>query len=89
MYFMSVCVLKIGTLDPEEVKQLKTHVTNKLTTAYNLEKMRRAIQKLKQSIQFQKELEESFLEDEDKTEFVDKAKRVAVKKEKAEFNNNE
>lgn len=93
----------LGTLDPEQIKEIKTHVTSKLSTAYNLEKMRRAIEKLKQSIQFQKELEESFLdegeeifdEDDDdkkkkrKAKRVEKAKRVAVKKEKAEFNNKE
>jgi hypothetical protein len=67
-----------------------------LETIYGLEKMRKAIARLRQSMAFQKSLERNLLdtplgvniireEDDDKK----KAKRVATKKEKVEFDNNE
>jgi hypothetical protein len=95
-----------GTLDPEQIQKIKTHVANRLSTAYNVEKMRRAIEKLKQAIDFQKEIEGRLLDDDDdmndddddddmdddkkrkrKVKRLFKAKRVAVKKEKADFEN--
>jgi hypothetical protein len=93
-------------LDPDQIQKIKTHVASRLSTAYNLDKMRRAIDKLKQSIGFEKELEESLLDDDDsnndddindndedkkkkKAKRVLKAKRVAIKKEKVEFENRE
>ena len=55
--------------------------------------MRRALEKLKQSVELDKHLEHNEIED-DKAETsvsnnVDKDKRVAVKKEKVQFDNNQ
>lgn len=72
---------------------MRNRVAERLATAYSLEKMRKAIGRLKQSMALEKNLERNLLEgaqlefdDEDEKK---KAKRVAVKKEKAEFDNNE
>lgn len=54
--------------------------------------MRKAIQRLKASIAFQKGLEKNLAgagDENDEDDKKKKAKRVAVKKEKAEFDNNE
>lgn len=60
--------------------------------------MRRAIARLRQSMAFQKSLERNLLdaplgvnreEEEDDYDDKKKAKRVAIKKEKVEFDNNE
>jgi len=91
-----VCV---GSLSPSEARTLKARVADRLATAYSLEKMRRAIARLKQSIAAEKSLEMNLLqgggeEDGDADEGIEvdkkkeKAKRVAIKKEKAEFDNN-
>ncbi|KAL7049856.1 hypothetical protein ACKWTF_003881 [Chironomus riparius] len=79
-------------LNPSEAKQSQKEIADRLATAYSLEKMRKAIAKLKASMEFQKGLEENLLgkDDEDDEEAKKrKAKRVAIKKEKAEFDNNE
>lgn len=79
-------------LNPSEAKQTQKELAERLATAYSLEKMRKAIGKLKASMAFQKGLEENLLgkDDEDDEEAKKrKAKRVAIKKEKAEFDNNE
>lgn len=85
--------VSIGSLSPLEARTLRNRVADRLATAYSLEKMRKAIGRLKESMEFEKNLERNLLggahlesEEEDKKK---KAKRVAVKKEKAEFNNNE
>lgn len=39
-----------GSVDPEELAKMKTHVANRLATAYGVEKMRKAIEKLKDSL---------------------------------------
>jgi hypothetical protein len=71
---------------------LRNRVAERLATAYSLEKMRKAIGKLKESMALEKNLEKNLLigsqsasDDDDKK----KAKRVAVKKEKVEFDNKE
>lgn len=78
---------------PSESRNLKNHVADRLATAYSLEKMRKAIARLKQSMAFEKNLEKNLLgaplDDGDYYDKKKKAKRVAVKKEKAEFDNNE
>lgn len=80
-------------MSPSEARTLRNRVADRLATAYSLEKMRKAIARLKQSMAFEKNLERNLLEtvplnlnDDDEKK---KAKRVAVKKEKAEFDNNE
>lgn len=39
-----------GSVDQEELTKMKTHVANRLATAYGVEKMRKAIEKLKDSL---------------------------------------
>jgi hypothetical protein len=82
-----------GSLSPSEARALRNRVADRLATAYSLEKMRKAIATLKESMELEKNLEKNLLhplavvnDDDDKKK---KAKRVAVKKEKAEFDNNE
>lgn len=82
----------LGSISPGEARALRNRVAERLATAYSLEKMRKAIAKLKESMEIEKNLERNLLigsqsasEDDEKK----KAKRVAVKKEKAEFDNNE
>lgn len=82
-----------GSLNPTEARTLRNRVADRLATAYSLEKMRKAIARLKQSMALEKNLERNLLEgvrfDSRDDEEKKKAKRVAVKKEKAEFDNNE
>lgn len=40
-----------GIGDPEEIQRLKDRVLSRLATAYSLEKMRRALEKLRQSVE--------------------------------------
>ena len=80
-----------GSISPVEARVLRNRIAERLSTAYSLEKMRKAIAKLKESMELEKNLERNMLigaqasEDDEKK----KAKRVAVKKEKVEFDNNE
>lgn len=71
---------------------MRNRVAERLATAYSLEKMRKAIARLKQSMALEKNLERNLLNgaplDLDDDDEKKKAKRVAVKKEKAEFDNN-
>lgn len=86
-----------GSLSPSEARVLRNRVAERLTTAYSLEKMRKAIARLKESMALEKNLERNLLhgarleseDDDDEERKKRKAKRVAVKKEKAEFDNNE
>jgi hypothetical protein len=57
-----------------------------MATAYSLEKLRKAVQKLRESTALGNNFIDDIYGDEQKKR---KAKRVAVKKEKAEFDNNE
>lgn len=72
-----------GISDPEDIRKLKDHVISRLATAYNLEKMRRALEKLRQSADDDLHLQQNQIETEEKK------KRVATKKEKVEFDNNQ
>lgn len=78
-----------GISDPDEIRHLKDHVVSKLATAYSLEKMRRALDKLKQSIDNENHLQRNEIESETGIEDKEKEKRIAVKKEKAEYDNNQ
>lgn len=72
---------------------------SRLATAYSLEKMRRALDKLKQSVDNERHLERNNIEesssnndaagDQPASNFDGKEKRVAAKKEKAQFDNNQ
>lgn len=70
-----------GITNPEEIRQLKDHVVSRLATAYSLEKMRRALEKLKQSVDQERHLQNNEIEPVKE----DKEKRVAIKKENPEF----
>lgn len=69
-----------GIVEPKEIAKLKDHVVSRLATAYNLEKMRHALDKLKDTVESDKHGEKSS---------DDKKKRVAVKKEKVVFTHEE
>lgn len=69
---------------------MKDHVISRLATAYSLEKMRRALDKLKQSVDTGRHLENNEIDDtKHGIEDLDKEKRVAIKKEKVQFDNNQ
>uniref|UniRef100_A0A1L8DTB7 Putative ubiquitin-protein ligase/hyperplastic discs protein n=1 Tax=Nyssomyia neivai TaxID=330878 RepID=A0A1L8DTB7_9DIPT len=72
-----------GISDPEDIQRLKDHVISRLATAYSLEKMRKALEKLKDSVETERHLMQNEIEPQN----LDKDKRVAVKKEKVEFDN--
>lgn len=86
------CPSSTGVNSPEEIQKLKDHVISRLATAYSLEKMRRALDKLKQSVDNERHLVRNNIEEEshdDEADSSDKEKRVAAKKEKVQFDNNE
>lgn len=73
---------------------LKNRVISRLATAYSLEKMRRALNKLRVANQFSAPVDQQSSASESSEELIekrklesDKAKRVAIKKEKVEFEN--
>jgi sulfite reductase alpha subunit-like flavoprotein len=72
-----------GISEPEEIEKLKDHVVSRLATAYSLEKMRRALDKLKQSVDDEKHIQHNDIVDNKRSENNDKEKkkRVATKKE--------
>lgn len=72
-----------GISDPQEIRQLKDHVVSRLATAYSLEKMRRALEKLKNSVDQEQHLQKNEIEP--LKEATDK--RIAIKKENPEFDN--
>lgn len=79
----------IGITNPEDIQRLKDHVVSKLAQAYSLEKMRRGLDKMIQSIDAERHLKNNEIENDAKAkEAAEKEKRVAIKKEKAEFDNN-
>lgn len=72
-------------LDSKEEQEMKEKLVSQLAAAYSLEKMRKALREFKQSLQVQRsDAKESHVSTDEA-----KAKRVAVKKEKVEINNNE
>lgn len=78
-----------GVSNPEEIQKLKDHVISRLATAYSLEKMRRALDKLKQSVDNERHLGQNEIDEEKRKTDVDKEKRVAIKKEKVQYDNNQ
>ncbi|XP_055921632.1 DNA ligase 1 isoform X1 [Eupeodes corollae] len=77
-----------GIADPEEIARLKDHVVSRLATAYSLEKMRRALEKLRQSVDNENHLLRNVVESEPKSDDdsdIENQKRLSVKKEKVEF----
>ncbi len=78
-----------GISNPDEIQKLKDHVISRLATAYSLEKMRRALDKLKQSVDNERHLGQNEIDEEKRKTDVDKEKRVAIKKEKVQFDNNQ
>lgn len=85
--------------NPDDIRKLRDHVISRLATAYSLEKMRRALEKLKQSVDQERHLSQNELggshqqigessEVDDPADALDKNKRVAIKKEKVEYHNN-
>lgn len=62
-----------------------------MATAYSLEKMRKALSKLKDNRERTEHLERNEIidDDNDEREALEKAKRVAIKKEKVKFDNNQ
>lgn len=82
-------------MSPSETKEMRYELKDRLAAAYSLDKMRKAIARLKQSIAFQKALERNVFDsqistgdDNDIDDDKKKAKRISVKKEKAEFDSN-
>uniref|UniRef100_A0A1B0D370 Uncharacterized protein n=1 Tax=Phlebotomus papatasi TaxID=29031 RepID=A0A1B0D370_PHLPP len=75
-----------GISDPADIQRLKDHVISRLATAYSLEKMRKALERLKDSVETERHLMQNEIEP-SKPQVQDKDKRVAVKKEKVEFDN--
>lgn len=51
-----------GIGDPEEIQRLKDRVLSRLATAYSLEKMRRALEKLRQSVENENHLMHNIIE---------------------------
>ncbi|XP_067633025.1 neurofilament medium polypeptide [Eurosta solidaginis] len=71
-----------GMANPDEIRRLKDHVLSRLATAYSLEKMRRALDKLRQSVETENHLLRNVIEPEDHSE-NELEKRLSVKKEQA------
>ncbi|XP_028169842.1 uncharacterized protein LOC114359589 [Ostrinia furnacalis] len=74
-------------LDSKEEQEMKEQLLSRLAAAYSLEKMRKALKEFKQSLQTQKS--ETQMSPSPMPTDEAKAKRVAVKKEKVEINNND
>lgn len=86
-----------GITNPEDIVKLRENVISRLATAYSLEKMRRALEKLKHSVDLERHLGQNEVDtsrtsvtsdENDSAEALDKNKRVAIKKEKVEYDNN-
>ncbi|XP_034478135.1 uncharacterized protein LOC117784494 [Drosophila innubila] len=77
-----------GINSQDEIRKLKEHVLSRLATAYSLEKMRRALDKLRQSVDVENHLLRNVIEPESEENSLDERwsskKRYSVKKEQAE-----
>lgn len=75
-----------GINNQEEIRKLKEHVLARLATAYSLEKMRRALDKLRQSVDAENHLLRNVIESDSEENSLDRnwKKRYSVKKEQAE-----
>lgn len=78
-----------GISDPDEIEELKSHVISRLITAYDLEKLRRVLSKLKKTRESLFHLDENEIPESTSLQSrkTEKIKRVAVKKEKVEYDN--
>lgn len=78
-----------GISDPDEIEELKSHVISRLITAYDLEKLRRVLSKLKKTREDALHFDENEIPDSTSVQprKSEKTKRVAVKKEKVEYDN--
>lgn len=77
-----------GVSNPEEVQKLKDHVISRLATAYSLEKMRRALDRLHENVDSERhlmhnEIEPSDNEEDDDEDKKKKKKRIPVKKDQS------
>ncbi|KAH8394808.1 hypothetical protein KR222_006454, partial [Zaprionus bogoriensis] len=74
-----------GINNQEEIRKLKEHVLSRLATAYSLEKMRRALDKLRQSVDAENHLLRNVIESDSEENSLDNRwsakKRYSVKKE--------
>ncbi|XP_011196774.1 nucleolin isoform X2 [Zeugodacus cucurbitae] len=71
-----------GIANPDEIRRLKDHVLSRLATAYSLEKMRRALEKLRKYVEADNHLLRNVIEPDDGSENGIE-KRLSVKKEQA------
>lgn len=69
-----------------DIRKIKENVMSNLATAYSLEKMRQALNTLRQSIENENHLGRNQIESFDA--YDEKAKRLSVKKEKVDFEKN-
>lgn len=69
-----------GVSSPEQIQKLKDHVISRLATAYSLEKMRRALDHLRDSVDTERHLLQNEVEAEGGDE-GEKKKRIANKKD--------
>lgn len=77
-----------GIKNQDEIRKLKEHVLSRLATAYSLEKMRRALDKLRQSVDAENHLLRNVIESDSEENTLDNnwpnKKRYSVRKELAE-----
>lgn len=75
-----------GIKNQEEIRKLKEHVLARLATAYSLEKMRRALDKLRQSVDAENHLLRNVIESDSEENTLDRSwkKRYSIKKDQAE-----
>nr|XP_014091091.1 glutamic acid-rich protein isoform X2 [Bactrocera oleae] len=71
-----------GIANPDEIRRLKDHVLSRLATAYSLEKMRRALEKMRKYVEADDHLQRNLIEPDDSSE-NGLEKRLSVKKEQA------
>ncbi|XP_035911700.1 uncharacterized protein LOC118512022 isoform X2 [Anopheles stephensi] len=74
--------------EPDELEKLKDKLVARLATAYSIEKMRHTLERLKDSVS-DDQLKLNEVEPEQPREEKEKAKRVAVKKERAEYDHSQ
>lgn len=78
-----------GIVEPDELQKLKDKVVSRLATAYSIEKMRRTLDKLKDSVGDELDPRNNEIDSEKRDDKKEKAKRVAIKKEKAEYDHSQ
>lgn len=79
-----------GLTEPEDLQKMKDKVVSRLATAYSIEKMRHTLEKLKDSVGDETDpLKDTDIDADKRDDKKEKAKRVAVKKEKAEYDHSQ